>query len=384
MNIVHCCLAAFYIDNYSYQENILPKMHKMQGHNVEIIASTETYNSKKLISYVKPSRYINEYDIPVCRLPYSRIPSLLARKLRIYRGLKKELLRIKPDIIFLHDLQFLSILTIAKYKMNCPHVKIYIDGHTDFINSAKSFISKYILHGIVYRFCAKVIEKHVEKFWGVTPARASFFSEMYGINPNKVGLLYMGADDSSFNLEDKFSIRKNFRQKYKIGENDLCIAFGGKIDKRKNLSELLAVFESLENNVNIKLIVFGQPVREMVTVIEKIALINNVKYMGWLEPSEVNELLLSVDLVCFPGTHSILWEQSVGLGIPAIFKSWDGMRHLDVGGNCIFIENKSELEEALKLVLYNNEILMDLTLMAQKYGVKHFSYSNIAKKAIGI
>ena len=43
MKILHCCLAAFYIDNFSYQENIFPKIHKLQGHQVHIIASTETY-----------------------------------------------------------------------------------------------------------------------------------------------------------------------------------------------------------------------------------------------------------------------------------------------------------------------------------------------------
>ena len=37
MKIIHCCLAAFYIDNFSYQENILPKIHKLQGNDVFII-----------------------------------------------------------------------------------------------------------------------------------------------------------------------------------------------------------------------------------------------------------------------------------------------------------------------------------------------------------
>ena len=43
MKVLHCCLAAFYIDDYGYQENILPKMHKIQGHQVKIVSSTETY-----------------------------------------------------------------------------------------------------------------------------------------------------------------------------------------------------------------------------------------------------------------------------------------------------------------------------------------------------
>ena len=70
MKILHCCLAAFYIDNYGYQENILPKIHTLQGNEVKIIASTETYQKNNVLGYVRPSNYINENQIPVVRLPY--------------------------------------------------------------------------------------------------------------------------------------------------------------------------------------------------------------------------------------------------------------------------------------------------------------------------
>ena len=63
MKILHCCLAAFYIDKYGYQENVLPKMHKIQGHEVEILASTENYLNGNKLSYVKPSIYYNEDKI---------------------------------------------------------------------------------------------------------------------------------------------------------------------------------------------------------------------------------------------------------------------------------------------------------------------------------
>ena len=44
MKIVHLCLACFYPDNYSYQENILPKYHKKMGYDTEVIASLETFD----------------------------------------------------------------------------------------------------------------------------------------------------------------------------------------------------------------------------------------------------------------------------------------------------------------------------------------------------
>ena len=73
MKILHTCLACFYIDNYGYQENVLPKMHKKQGHEVEILASTETYLNGNIMSYLEPSKYFNEDSIKVTRIGYVKI-----------------------------------------------------------------------------------------------------------------------------------------------------------------------------------------------------------------------------------------------------------------------------------------------------------------------
>ena len=116
MKILHCCLANFYIDGYGYQENILPKMHKIQGHEVSILASTETYIDSKKIGYVGPSSYYTESGIPITRVPYKRIlPHFIMRKLRIYSGVTEVLYSFKPDIIFIHGLQFISIIDIVDY-----------------------------------------------------------------------------------------------------------------------------------------------------------------------------------------------------------------------------------------------------------------------------
>ena len=83
MKIFHGCLASVYIDKYSYQENILPKMHKLQGLEVQIVASTETYINNTTLGYVSPSSYCTPDNIPITRIPYTRfLPHFLARKLR--------------------------------------------------------------------------------------------------------------------------------------------------------------------------------------------------------------------------------------------------------------------------------------------------------------
>ena len=87
MKILQVCLAAFYIDDFGYQENILPKMHKMQGHQVSILASTETYLNNFTLGYVKSKKYTTKDNIPIVRIPYvNYLPNYLVRKLRLYKN----------------------------------------------------------------------------------------------------------------------------------------------------------------------------------------------------------------------------------------------------------------------------------------------------------
>src|SRR5690554_5102561 len=122
MKILHVCLSNFYIDNYGYQENILPKMHKLQGHDVEILASTEIFVDNAKLGYTKPSSYITNDGIPITRIPYVKwLPHTIAKKLRIYKGIKNNLQAFNPDIIFIHGSQFVGVLEIIDYLKKRSH-----------------------------------------------------------------------------------------------------------------------------------------------------------------------------------------------------------------------------------------------------------------------
>jgi len=384
MKIIHCCLAAFYIDNFGYQENILPKIHKIQGHDVKILASTETYIQNKL-GYVTPKSYINEYDIPVSRLSYiTYLPHLVVRKLRLYIGVYQKLMEFMPDIIFLHDIQFLSIVDVVRYAKKNPEVRIYVDGHTDFGNSAKNWVSKNLLHKIVYKWCAKKIEPYTSKFWGVTPLRVDFFKKVYGIKENKVDLLVLGVDDTEIDFSRRNEIRAAIRKSLNL-DGKFIIITGGKIDARKKIEVLLEAVNQLEDD-SVHLILFGSITEEMKPKISQLILSPKIEYVGWISPNEANDYFFASDLAVFPGTHSVLWEQSIGCGIPGVFRKWEGMQHVDVGGNCLFLDegSKSEIQEVIINIIKNKTLYENLKKNSEEKGPKTFSYTEIAKRAIEI
>lgn len=389
MKILHCCLASFYIDNFGYQENILPKIHKMQGLDVEIIASTESYLSDKTLGYVDAASYLNEDGIQVTRIPYVKwLPFQLVKKLRIYKNLKQHLERFKPDVIFMHDVQFLSVLTVIAYAKKFPRVRIYADCHTDYINSARGWLSKNVLHKIVYKFAVKSVEPYVAKFWGVTPLRSRFLAEVYGVSPEKIDLLVMGFDDLGnpdlVGEQSHSLIRQKIRSQLGIPATDTLLITGGKIDRRKEIHTLLKALVNL-NRGDVKLLMFGSPTPDMQDEISGlVAKLPNVINVGWCDQRQICEYLVASDLAVFPGTHSVVWEQLVGLGLPAVFKAWDGMEHVDLEGNCIMLQSNdvNSISRVIENLVDSPEKLASMKSVAISKGRQIFSYSNIARRSI--
>lgn len=383
MKILHCCLSNFYIDNYGYQENVLPKMHKLQGHDVAILASTETFVDNSELGYIEPSSYLTREGIPITRIPYVKwLPHTIAKKIRMYTGITKHLNEFEPDIIFLHQGQFMGVRDIVSYVKTNPNVKVYVDNHADYINSASNWVSMNILHKIIYKRAIKLIEPYTQKFYGVLPIRVDFLKDVYGTPPAKTELLVLGIDDSNIDFKNRESIRADVRKDLGIGEHDFVIITGGKIDTRKNIHLLMQAIIELEDK-NIKLIVFGKPTEEVESEFNNFAEHERIFNVGWITPERANDYFFASDLACFPGTHSVLWEQSVGLGLPAIFKRWDGIEHIDIGGNCIFLEDVSvEIIKKILLEVYRKDNLYQSMKESAKEGIKIFSYYEIAKRAI--
>ena len=230
MKILHLCLGCFYIDNYSYQENLLPKYHQELGYKVEIIASLFNFDVNGKPTYLKKSsKYKNEFGIPTTRLSFKKgMFKKVYKKLKLFQNLDIELEKSNPDIIFIHGCQFVDIQKVVKYikKNKQKKIRIYVDNHADFSNSANNWLSKNILHGYLWKRCAQLIEPYTEKFYGVLPARVDFLVNIYKLPKSKVELLVMGADDEEISKSKLEKSKKNIRKDLKIKDDEFFIITG--------------------------------------------------------------------------------------------------------------------------------------------------------------
>lgn len=381
MKILHLMLACFYIDNYSYQENYLPKYHKLQGNDVHIVASLVTFDANgKPTLLPKADKYVNEYGIPVTRLSYKQ--SKGARRFRCYEGLAEELDRISPEVIFLHGVQFKDIDIVVDYCKKHPQVRVFADNHSDFSNSATNWLSKNVLHKVFWRRCAQKINPFVTKFYGVLPARVEFLANMYGLPREKIELLIMGADDECVEAAAAPEIRKSIREQYGIAEDDFLIMTGGKIDAFKTQTLLLMEAVQKLDNPKVRLVVFGSVTPELKEKVNALADGKKVQCIGWIQAKDSYRYFAACDLAAFPGRHSVFWEQVAAQSVPLLVKRWDGTTHVDICGNAMFLEQDSVEEISRKLEKILNPVHYAKIKAAAVEASGHFLYSKIAKRSI--
>ena len=384
MKIVHIDVTGPYTEGMTYQENILPRYHKNMGHDVYMIASCKAWEKTSMVT-VAPCRKTMRDGVKLIRLPYKfYVCNFVSDKIRNPRGLFSVLSMIKPDFIMLHDVSTAAVYQVKRY-VETQHIPLIVDCHTDCSNSAKNWLSKNILHKIIYRRFAKVIDPVTKHFYGTLPSRVDFLRNVYALPKEKCSLLQMGVDDE---LRKYACERKNvaaIRSKYLINENDFLIVTGGKIDwfKMQTL-DLMRVVAQMESK-NIVLVIFGSVIKELEEKFHNLLKMSeNIHYIGWLDEKETCELIASADLCVYPGGHSSLWELSAGLGIPLIVNYWNGgASHLNVTGNVkyLFKSDKDEIYELVEGLTSNSKSYETMRRAAQD-AKEVFSYNNIAKKCL--
>lgn len=382
MKILHICLGNYFSDGYTYQDNMLPKYHVLQGHEVMVLAPRLSFNKKGKWEMLPVEDYVTKDGFRLLRIDY-KSQSKFDIVLRRHKGFAQIVDEYNPNIIFVHNLHFMDVLYLPKYKKKHPEVKIYVDNHVDWINSMNNWVSRYFQHGLLFKYYANKLVPVVEKFYGVLPVRCKFLNEVYGIPKEKIEYLPLGVDDDKIKFIDRDCNRATVRKELGIEDSDFVIVSGGKINKLKNFHLLLkAVSENKHSQ--LKLILFGSIANNFKNEFDRYLGDKRIKFVGWQQADAITRFILASDLAVMPGTHSVIWEEIVGCGIPALFKHYDGMSHVDVGGNCRFLYEDSHLEinVIINELMDNPDVYDKMRLIASTEGRKRFSYSEISKQSI--
>lgn len=386
MKIVHICLIGTFTDGRNYQENMLSKFHRQFGADVTVLTSRwiQCDNGKPHVLDTRDT-YIDDNGVKIIRLPMKG-KEYLYKKIKRYKGVYETLEREAPDLVFIHGVASVEIAAVVKYLKKHPNVRSWADNHADFSNSATNWLSRRILHGIIWKHYAKKLVPVVEKFYGVLPARVDFLVDVYGLPREKCELLVMGADDDRVEAARDPAVTAAVREEYGVAPDDFLIITGGKIDAWK--TQTLLLMEAVRDipDPKVKLIVFGSVTPDLTPRVEALADGKKVQYIGWVQAMDTYRYFAASDLVVFPGRHSVFWEQVAAQGVPMLCKDWKGTHHVDVGGNVEFLtqDNSEEIKAAILRLREDPAAYDAMKHAAETKGMETFSYNKIARRCIGM
>ena len=353
------------------------------GNEVTIVTSKWVMDDKGKTVLTDSADYMNSDGVHMVRIN-CRNTDNPAKKVKKFEGLTEVLEKEAPDLIFLHGIQTVEVLNIIKYLKKHKNVALLADNHGDYSNSGRNFLSKHILHGIFWRYYAKKIDPYVIRYYGVMPARVDFLADRYKLDRNKIEYLPMGADDEMVKKVTDPENQKRVREKLGIKEDDFVISTGGKIDYAK--TQVLNLMEAVTrlSKRNIRLIVFGSVEEGLKEKFNKLLEDDRITYVGWSDQDATYGYFSISDLVCFPGRHSVYWEQVVAMQKPMICKYWDGTTHVDIGGNVIFLKEDTveEVYDILDKLTNSSDEYNRLADAAKSDRSKDFLYSRIALKSL--
>jgi len=379
MRIVHLCLSCFYIDDYRYQENELVREHVAGGHEVLVVASTETYLNNMSLGYTDSGEYLGSDGAKVIRLPYSTLgPFVVRKKIRAHPGVYSILTEFKPDVIMFHGLCGWELLTAARYKRFNPHVRFYVDSHEDANNSAVGIFSK-LLHRFFYRPVITRSLPWIDKVLCISLETMDFVKITYGLPEKILEFFPLGgfiADDDTY-----LRNRNSARLELNLRDDQTVFLQSGKFDAKKRLVESLKAFAEIKSPSFVFLIV-GRVHASVEAEVNKLAEQDpRVRHLGWKSADELYQLLCGADVYIQPGSQSATMQMSLCARCPVIIADVPSHEPF-VKGNGWKVSDMQAQVLAFKQIENDPDVLREMSTRSFEIASELLDYRRMAKRIL--
>jgi len=365
-----------------YQDNLLSELNAKDGHKVIIVSDCMRYESGKLVPVPSEDRILQN-GVRLVRLPYDHIVTrYLSGKLRKSRHLRPLLDELAPDVILFHSCTGWELRTVSEYRKKNPHVKLYVDSHEDHLNSATNWLSKNILHKVIYRCFFQSAKDQIEKVLCTSPLRLQFVRDVYKVPTELLELYRMGGTILPDNEHEK--IRRELRNTFGIADRQVFLLHAGKFDKSKKTVDLLEAFRSFPG-LSVRLILAGAVANEIETEFYTVLEADNrVKYLGWMKGSELEQLYCAADIYIQPGLHSVNVESAICRGCALIVSPEANQMETVSIENGWIIGSIKELPEMLSEIINDKSVLDRKKKCSLEYAKENLDYVKLARRYIPI
>lgn len=329
MKILMIC--EFYNESLDYQEVLLAKYYSKLGHDVTVVTT--------------PTQSVHEYiegrdrreDTRITQGDFARVVRVpvrinIAGRFRVFKSIRMIVESEMPDLLYFHDI-IPNMLELRSYLRGNPQCCAIMDYHADYSNSGASWLSRLLLHRLSRRLILMTVRRRLSAILPVVPAAQHFLRDLYGISAEETELFPLGVDVDLAREMRTDAVRAMVRKTLDIPDDALVVFTGGKLVPLKRTEDVLQAAAML-SDPRLHIIVVGDA-RDPAyrRQLEQASLGGNVHFVGWQDREGVYRHQAAADLAIFPSSQSVLWQQSIGMGLPLVVGEGDGPAHMrqDVG-----------------------------------------------------
>lgn len=366
-----------------YKENYIIKAAQSRGDEVFVFANEYTYidgksskapNNEIVKGYIlKRFRYVNYFN------------HIITSRIRHIKGLEQDIIRIKPDLIFVNCAQVYNIKKIHIIKKALPNVKIVLDFSTKYLNSARNWVSMNILHRLLYRNWIKDALPYVDRIFYISQESKDFVIKMYGLPENLLEHNNLPGETIDKSLKKKY--KREIFDKLGLSDNNVIFLYSGKIYPEKKVEQLIRAFIRTKNQ-DFRLIIIGVYTDDSSKqVIEPlISSDSRIIFMNFVSGNELTKYVCATDLYIQPGSISQTCQTAVCCGTPLCFN--DVPTHREIyNGNGFFVDSEDDIFNVFQIVEKNPQMLNEMSiksyLLAEQELDYHVIYNKILK-AVGL
>ena len=354
----------------------LKKGLERQGHKVYIFAPE--YSNKTKENNVIHCKPLFNYKKENLIVP---ITNILSTKI------KKEFLRIKPDVVHVHHPYWLGSvgLKLAK-KNNIPVVYTYhtrIEQYNHYLPFLKKLAGGRIPHMLIKKFsntCDAIIAP--------TKSTKEYLRNL-GVGKT-IKVLPTGVDLDAFNMDNKkVKILNSLKKEFK-NDNEIILFSVFRLSKEKNPYFMLKGIKQIKEKTNLKFKCLiagaGPEEKNLKKFIEKNNLSDVVSLLGKIKPENISLYYQLTDIFIFSSkseTQGMVLLEAMAGSCPVVAMQSSGTDDLIIEGKNGF-KTENDLDKWVSKIIYlieNNGSFNRISKEANEFS-KNYSIENIARKAI--
>ena len=378
MRIIH--IIDYLQPKLGYQETFLAREHAKAGHEVYVVTSDRyspsiyEANKELLDGRIVGAGLFEEEGIRLWRL---RTLFEIPRAIWI-RGLEDKIQELRPDIVVVHAIVTFGAIRVARLKKKLGGFKLIYDDHMTFDNSTSVLRVLYPLFRWNY---SHLIQETADAFVGVADASREFMIKRYGIPPERITVIPLGADHELFRFDE--AARQQIRSQFSLNQNDVVFVYSGKIVPQKSLNILIEAVKLMKSYNNLRVLLVGDGpstyVEKMKLAIRDAVLVDKFIWHNAVPNRELYRFYSAADVGVWPRGASIGQREAMACGLPIIISEDSMVTDLVSYGNGLICQEDKPQDLARQMEkLLNSELRRQMGHKSRKLVEEKLSWRIIA------